>query len=81
MIVNENNIPMQLTLEGWRKAKGLTQAMMAGLLNISLPTYVRWEMEPGKIPVSKAKQACDILGVDFNNIIFSPKKDTKSVTA
>lgn len=80
MIVDANNNPVKLTLEGWRKAHNITQSMMAGLLHISLPTYVRWEQDPGKIPVGKAKQACDILGIDFNNVIFSPKKDTISVT-
>ena len=56
----------------WRRARGITQPEMAKLLDISLPTYVRWERDPGKIMISKCIEIARIFEVELKDIIFLP---------
>ena len=63
---------MGLKLVEWRRARGITQPEMAKRLGISVPTYVRWERKPDNIPVGKAYDIANIIGVDINEIIFLP---------
>ncbi len=61
-----------LKLSEWRRARAISQPEMAKQLGISMPTYVRWERNPGKIPIEKAYQIANILEVKINEIIFLP---------
>lgn len=63
---------MKLKLVEWRRARGISQPEMAKNLGISMPTYVRWEKEPGKITMAKASQMAKILEVELSDIIFLP---------
>lgn len=69
---------LKFTLAGWRKAKGYTQDQFSEKIGVPLPTYVRWEKNASKIPISKALEAARVLGVDINDIIFETR-DTKCV--
>ena len=69
---------LKVTLAGWRKAKGYTQDAFSEKIGVPLPTYVRWEKNASKIPISKALKAARVLGVDINDIIFETR-DTKCV--
>lgn len=69
-----------LTLKEWRRAKGISLEKMAKLIGVSMNTYIRWEREPGKMPLEKAKGFATALGIDFNDIIFLPCDDTECVT-
>lgn len=68
-----------LTLKEWRRAKGISLEKMAKLIGVSMNTYIRWEREPGKMPLEKAKGFANALGIDFNDIIFLPSDDTECV--
>lgn len=63
---------MQLKLVEWRRARGISQPEMAKNIGISMPTYVRWEKDPGKITMAKASEIAKILEVDMSDIIFLP---------
>lgn len=63
---------MRLKLIEWRRARGISQPEMAKNLGISMPTYVRWEKNPGNIAISKAYDIAKILEVDIKDIIFLP---------
>lgn len=68
-----------LTLKEWRRAKEISLEKMAGLIGVSMNTYIRWEREPKKMPIEKAFDCAKVLEVDFNDIIFLPEQDTKRV--
>lgn len=63
---------VRLKLVEWRRARGISQPEMAKGLGISMPTYVRWEKNPGNIAISKAYDIAKILEVDIKDIIFLP---------
>ena len=69
-----------LTLKQWRLAKEISLEKMAKLLDVSMNTYIRWEKNPGKMPLAKAQAFANALGINFNDIIFLPNKDTECVT-
>jgi DNA-binding XRE family transcriptional regulator len=52
---------------------------MAKLLDVSMNTYIRWEKNPGKMPLAKAQAFANALGINFNDIIFLPNNDTECV--
>ena len=76
-----NNERVRFSLAGWRKAKGMTQAEMAERLGLPTVTFARWEKNADKIPISKAFEMANILGVSINDIIFLSDNDTKCVIA
>jgi DNA-binding XRE family transcriptional regulator len=45
---------------------------MAKLLDVSKPTYVRWEREPGKITMANGQRIAEVLEVSIADIIFTP---------
>lgn len=47
-------------LKAWRKARGITQAQAAQLLNAVLITYQTWEQGISRVPGPVAK-LCDVL--------------------
>lgn len=63
---------MRLKLVEWRRARGITQDEMAKQLNISKPTYVRWEKKPQSISMCNALIIADIFETDLSSIIFLP---------
>lgn len=60
----------QFTLAQWRKARGISQAQMAEMLNVHVNTYINWEKEPLHMKVSQALQCAGILEVALADIIF-----------
>ena len=65
---------MSLTLRQWRLAKEISQESMAERLQVHVNTYQKWEKEPGKIGIDKAKKIIDILGVNIDEISFKAKE-------
>lgn len=63
---------MKLKLVEWRRARNITQDDMAKRLEISKPTYVRWERNPSLIRIDSAYKIASIFGVDITDIIFLP---------
>ena len=60
-----------LTLREWRRAKDISQEEIAKALGVHVNTYSAWEKDSGKIPIGKALLIAEILGVQFDEIIFS----------
>lgn len=56
-------------LRNLRKAKGYTQQDMARLLNISRSTYTYYETGKSQPGFQNLKKICEILEVDYNNIL------------
>ena len=63
---------MKLKLVEWRRARNITQDEMAKQLDISKPTYVRWERNPKLIRIDCAYRIASIFGVEITDIIFLP---------
>lgn len=61
---------MILGVKAWRKARGISQAEMAELLNVHVNTYQNWENDPEKISISNAVEISKILNVPMNDIAF-----------
>ena len=59
------------TLREARESRGFTQKDVAIALNVSLPTYIRYEENPEVMPVFKAKAVCKFIGCDIRDIFFS----------
>lgn len=70
---------MALTLKAWRAMRNNTQEDCAKALNITLPTYRRWENRPNMIPTGKALELANFLDVDIHDIIFLPSDDTLGI--
>lgn len=67
---------MSMSLKAWRRARGITQERMAKSLGIHVNTYINWENEPQKMSIEYGMKASEVLGVDFNDIIFMPQNAT-----
>lgn len=65
-----------LRVDEWRRAKNIPQKVIAKALNISLQTYLKLEKEPGKMKIEQAFKVAEILGVNFEDIIFMPSQTT-----
>lgn len=63
---------MRLKLCEWRRARGISQEEMAQKLDISKPTYFRWEKDPQNISIHNAERIAAILEVTIYDIIFLP---------
>ena len=61
---------MKFKLAEWRRARNITQDEMAKRLDISKPTYVRWEKNPQNITMFYADKIAGILGAELTDIIF-----------
>lgn len=59
-----------ITLRGARLSREFTQEQMADLCGVHVNTYIAWEKEPSKIPVSKAIKICSELKMPIDGIIF-----------
>lgn len=68
-----------LTLEEWRRAKGISQQAIADVCGVHVNTYRGWENDPAKINLGDAMKISRFLGVPFSEINFLPENSTKNV--
>lgn len=68
---------MGLTLDAWRRARGISQEEMADLCKVSTMTYRRWENNPGSIKIDDALLIAERLKISLDDIIL-PLNTTKS---
>ena len=61
---------MKLTLKEWRRAKGVSIAKVADGLGVSMSTIMRWEENAEKMPIGKVVDACEVLGIKLDDILF-----------
>ncbi len=57
------------TIKSVRKELGITKKAMARRMNVSRPTYDKYESNPGKMRVWRAKQLASILGITLEDIL------------
>lgn len=69
-----------LTLREWRLAKEISQKAMADILGIHVNTYMKWEENPKRIPISKAYKIAVTLGVSMDQILFDRNPTKCSVS-
>lgn len=69
-----------LTLREWRLAKEISQKAMADILGIHVNTYMKWEENPKRIPISKAYKIAVTLGVSMDQILFDRNSTKCSVS-
>lgn len=69
-----------LTLREWRLAKEISQKTMAEICGIHVNTYMKWEENPKRIPVSKAYKIAMALGVGMDQILFDRNSTKCSAT-
>lgn len=61
---------MGLTLDAWRRARGISQDEMAKLCGVSSITYRKWEHDPGSINIDSAILIADKLQISLDDIIL-----------
>ena len=61
---------LQFTIKQARKYAGFTQEAMAKILNISRDTYRTYEIKPQIIPMGKAIEFSQAVGIELKDIIF-----------
>ena len=49
---------------------GFTQHGMAKALNVCVDTYRKWEKNPRKMPLAVAYQFCEVVGREFDAVLF-----------
>lgn len=63
-----------------RLIKEITQDKIAAELNISIPTYSRFESGKTKMNINMLKKVCNALDLDFSTILISDEDATDSVS-
>ena len=63
---------MKQTLSELRRSRGVTKGAMAGLLNVTYPTWARYERDPGCMRVADLDKVCQFLHVRRDEI-FLPR--------
>lgn len=61
---------MQITMKQARVGANLTQAAVAEKMGVHPTTYFRMEKHPEDLTVKQAFRFSNIVGVDFDDIIF-----------
>jgi putative transcriptional regulator len=61
---------MKLSLDAWRRARGLSQAEVANGIGVHVNTYIRWEKNPGEIRYDKAIALADLLKIRLDDILL-----------
>lgn len=61
---------MQVTVKQARVGANLTQAVIAEKMNVHPTTYLRMEKHPEDMTVKQAMLFSNIVGLNFNDIIF-----------
>lgn len=64
----------KLTLRGWRVVKGISQTELAKALNTTQACVSKWERGKAKMPVEKAAEACEYIGVNIGDVNFFAKE-------
>lgn len=67
-----------MSMKKWREKKGLTQAALAWRLGYSTPQFIS-NIERGvcRIPISKFRATCKILGIKVEDLIALRVKETE----
>lgn len=60
-------------LRRFRTEKGYTQGELADMLNINRTTLTKYETGVTEPDFERLKLICEILGVDFNTILYESK--------
>ena len=60
----------ELKVKQIRLAKQMSRRTVAKAVCVHENTLAKWENEPKKIPIGKAYELCEVLGVDFDRVIF-----------
>ena len=69
---------MVATIRQHRILRDLSQTDMANRLGIARQSYAKYEANPDTLTIKRAKEIAEVLGVGFNDIIFSPDNLTES---
>lgn len=69
---------MQLSLDAWRRARGVSQETMAKVCGVHVNTYRRWEENPMEMRCDKAIAIADFLQISLDDIFLSA--DTTKTT-
>jgi len=68
---------MKLSLDAWRRARGLSQSEVASQLGVHVNTYLRWEKHPGEIRYDKAIAIANLFNINLDDIIL-PEDTTEN---
>jgi transcriptional regulator with XRE-family HTH domain len=63
---------MKQTLAEIRRSRGVTKGAMVTLLDVSYPTYQKYERDPGRMRVADLDKVCQFLHVSRDEI-FLPR--------
>lgn len=58
------------TIAQARREAGISQQLMADMLGVSRPTLSKWESNPESMTITDARNVCEKLGRDFDEIFF-----------
>lgn len=72
---------MKLSLDAWRRARGLSQSEVADGIGVHVNTYQRWEKNPGEIRYDKAIALADLLNIKLDDIILPCNTTENSIDA
>lgn len=70
---------VKFTLKELRIRKGWTQADTAEALNISFPTYSKWENYTESVTVAKIKKVAELFGVTIDDVCLTNKTKAKKI--
>lgn len=68
---------MKLSLDAWRRARGISQENAANHIGVHINTYRRWEENPGEMRYDKAIMIADLYGISLDDILL-PENTTKT---
>jgi transcriptional regulator with XRE-family HTH domain len=71
---------MKLSLDAWRRARGISQQDVADVCGIHINTYRRWEENPGEMRYDKAIKVADYLGISLDDILLPSDTTETSIT-
>jgi transcriptional regulator with XRE-family HTH domain len=71
---------MKLTLDAWRRARGLSQEAMADAAGVHINTYRSWEQNPGEMRYDKALKIVNRLGISLDDILLPENTTDNSKT-
>ena len=71
---------MKLTLDAWRRARGLSQEALAEAIGVHVNTYRAWEQNPGEIRYDKALKIADKLEINLSDILMPENTTANSIS-
>lgn len=60
----------KISIRAARVNANLTQAELAKILGVHRQTLAKWEENPAKMKIEKAKKMCEVLSLPLSNIFF-----------